>query len=141
VRRFLVSAILIALAVGSLSPAAFAQRPRKSPGIVSGGGVELILSGKDAAGTSNPGETMYTLTIDVVNKGAQALQFSNNNFVLISSSGKRYLVTRGRFADSIFVKPGESARCDRIFFVTPRDEKIDSVLLFVKGRVLGKTAF
>jgi hypothetical protein len=140
-KRFLITLMVIALCSFFLSPAAIAQRAGKGAGAAGGTGVELQVTSKDAAGSSNPNEAVYTVAVNVVNKGSVPLQFSNNQFALIATSGKRYLVTRGRFPESVFIKPGESARCDRIFFTTPKGEKIDSIILFAKGRVLGKAAF
>lgn len=90
----------------------------------------------DKSATSNSSEVMYTLTVKVTNDTDKAGQFSNNNFAAIDSEGRRYTVTRKRFREEVFLKPGESTTVDRIYFVVDAETRLEWLELR-KGKKLG----
>lgn len=86
--------------------------------------------------TSNPSETMYELSVQVTNQGQDRLAFSNNNFVLLDASGKRYVVNRGRYPQHLDLAPGESGTAERMFFSLPTGTKpVATQLILLRGAV------
>lgn len=137
--------ILIVLAVVTAFPAQ-AQRPRKTPpGRTTQGearpSITMAVMDRQSTTTSNPNNLLITLSLRFTNTGSTLTQFTNNNIALLDSAGKRYHVTRARFAETVAVSPGGSADCSRVFFEVPREARISEVILFMKGAVVARTKF
>ncbi|MGV8121560.1 MAG: hypothetical protein AB2L14_17510 [Candidatus Xenobiia bacterium LiM19] len=137
--------LLIVLAVVAAFPAQ-AQRPRKTPSCQATQGeaqssITVAVTDKQSTTTSNPNNVLITLSLRFTNTGSTLIQFTNNNIALLDSAGKRYLVTRARFAETVAVSPGGSADCSRVFFEVPREARISEVILFMKGAVVARTRF
>jgi len=144
-KRHAVTILLIALAVITAFPTQ-AQRPRKTPAAqeTQGGAqtsLTMTVTDKQSTTTSNPNNVLITLSLRFTNTGSTLVQFTNNNIALLDSTGKRYLVTRARFAETVAVSPGGSADCSRVFFEVPRSAVISEVILFMKGAVVARTKF
>jgi len=123
-----------------------AQRPRKTPSPQATQSdaqpsITMAVTDKQSTTTSNPNNLLITLSLRFTNSGSTLVQFTNNNIALIDSTGKRYLVNRARFAETVAVGPGGSAECSRVFFEVPREAKISDVILFMKGKVVARTRF
>ncbi|MHC9542117.1 MAG: hypothetical protein AB9903_21620 [Vulcanimicrobiota bacterium] len=137
--------LLIVLAVVAAFPVQ-AQRPRKTPSGQATQGeaqpsITVAVTDRQSTTTSNPNNVLITLSLRFTNTGSTLIQFTNNNIALLDSAGKRYLVTRARFAETVAVSPGGSADCSRIFFEVPREARISEVILFMKGAVVARTRF
>lgn len=144
-KRRAITFLLIVLAVVAAFPAQ-AQRPRKTPSGQATQGeaqslITMAVTDRQSTTTSNPNNVLITLSLRFTNAGSTLIQFTNNNIALLDSAGKRYLVTRARFPETVAVSPGGSADCSRVFFEVPREAKISEVILFMKGAVVARTRF
>jgi len=137
--------MLILLAAATAFPAQ-AQRPRKTPSVQATQGdarpsITVAVIDRQSTTTSNPDNLLITLSLRFTNTGSTLIQFTNNNIALLDSAGKRYHVTRARFAETVAVSPGGSADCSRVFFEVPREARISEVILFMRGAVVARTRF
>lgn len=117
------------------TPAASTAVPQK------GSYVEIVILNKQVTDTSNPGEIMYTLAVQFTNKTKKAAQITNNDLFLVEDSGRKYAVNRLRFAESLFLEPGEPVSADRIYFTVPRSAKPQKLVLYKRGILAGSAAF
>lgn len=144
-RRFSILFLLLLLAVVLASPAD-AQRPRRTPSVQATQtseqlSISMVVIDRQSATTSNPKNVLYTLSLRFTNSGSTPVQFTNNNLALLDTSGKKYFVSRLRFAETVSVSPGGSAECSRVFFEIPREAQISDAVLFLKGKIVAKTKF
>jgi hypothetical protein len=103
--------------------------------------VTMVILNKQAGDTSNPNEIMYSLTVQFTNNTQKSFQVTNNDLFLTEESGRKYAVNRLRFAEALFLEPGKTVTCDRIYFTVPRDSKIQYLVLYKRGIVGGKAVF
>lgn len=144
-RRFSILFLLLLLTVLMASPAE-SQRPRRTPPVQATQSsaqpsISMVVIDRQSATTSSPNNVLYTVSVRFTNSGSTLVQFTNNNLALVDKSGKKYFVSRLRFAETVSVSPGGSTECTRVFFEVPRDAQISEVVLFLKGKTVAATKF
>jgi hypothetical protein len=130
-KRLALALVLVAVA-GALFFPVFAE-PK-------GEYLTLSVAKMERTDTSNPGEVMLSFTVNVTNKSSEPVQFTNNNFGLMDSTGMKHLVNRARFFAMLMVEPGKTVTADRIFFNIPKEAKPKELVLFLKRKAVGRVS-
>ncbi len=131
---------------GIITMPAEAQRPRKTPSVqrtqnTEPPSISMVITDRQSAATSSPNNLLYTVSLRFTNNGSSPVQFTNNNIALLDNSGRKYFVSRLKFAETVIISAGGSAECSRVFFEVPRDAKVSEAILLLQGKIVARTKF
>lgn len=132
--------ILAAICCACCFPVQAQKQQQKKPQ-ATGNFVEIVILDKQQTTSSNPNEVMYSLKVQFTNKTKKSFQLTNNDLYITDASGKKYFVNRLRFAENLFLEPDKPVTTDRVYFMVPGDARIQTLVIFKLGKVLGQTAF
>jgi hypothetical protein len=100
--------------------------------------LKLQVNSQQKSALSDSTKQMWTYTVSVTNTGAEPVQFTNNNFVLVDSKGGTHLVPRLRYPDRIQLAPGQTQKVERIYFEIPVDARPAQLRVSTLKALLGE---
>ncbi|MCE1248174.1 MAG: hypothetical protein LWY06_16155 [Firmicutes bacterium] len=141
-RKQILWAYFILVFVFLISTPAFSEEPNKIKRIpkIRETYIELKVLNKSESPASDPTKITYGFELEIHNKAEQQVNLSNISFYLFDGMGGRYGVSSRRFSQRYSIKPGETIKLDRIYFLVPKKAQLSHIAIYKSGGVVAKAS-